>query len=440
MDLTGWMEQWNMFPPPGGTILCAVSGGRDSMCLLHYLWALSAQRDFSVAAAHLDHGMRPTATRDEAFVADFCREREIPFHVEHARVYEQAEAWGVSVEEAGRRARYEFLERTARQIGAERIATAHHRDDQAETVLLHLLRGTGTEGLAGIPPVRGKLIRPLLDTPRSEIEAYLSHHGLSYVEDETNEDLRYARNRLRREIWPALEQLHGGARENVARAAAIVRQENAYLNAQAAACLPPEGQALPCRTLLSAPEALRQRILRVYLDRAGCGRKDVGFAHWTALEQLCRTGGSLDLPGGWAAVCREGRLHLMQKAPATGEIVLTPEAPAMWQGCTVCLRPTGEGGLAMSVGTGDTVSLRSWRPGDALTLPGSRGSRTLKRLLADAGVTPERRPAVPVICVNGAAAAVWSVGVDRAYLPGEKDREIEITITERNDEGNGYDA
>ncbi|MBQ9393555.1 MAG: tRNA(Ile)-lysidine synthetase, partial [Oscillospiraceae bacterium] len=94
MDLTGWMEQWNMFPPPGGTILCAVSGGRDSMCLLHYLWTLSAQRDFSVAAAHLDHGMRPTATRDEAFVADFCREREIPFHVEHARVYEQAEAWG----------------------------------------------------------------------------------------------------------------------------------------------------------------------------------------------------------------------------------------------------------------------------------------------------------------------------------------------------------
>lgn len=310
MDLTGWMAEWNMFPAPGGTILCAVSGGRDSMCLLHYLHRLSAERDFRVAAAHLNHGMRPTAERDEELVRAFCAERDIPFYVGREKVYNRAAAWDLGVEETGRRLRYEFLTRTAETIGAQRIATAHHMGDQAETVIFNLLRGTGPEGLWCIPPVRGKLIRPLLNTSRQEIEDYLARWGVTYAEDDTNTDLSYARNRLRLAIWPELEKINGAARENVARAARIIRRENDYLDELAAERLPAEGSCIHCDALLSAPEVLRPRMLRLLIDRLDCGKKDFGQVHLAALERLAASGGLLSLPGGVGAVSRGGVLKL----------------------------------------------------------------------------------------------------------------------------------
>ena len=174
MDLMPWMQQQGMLPAAGETVLCAVSGGRDSVCLLHYLASLGRRRSFAVAAAHYNHLMRPTAGRDEAFVAGLCRELSVPLYVERGdvRAIARQEGWGV--EEAGRRLRYDFLERTADAIGASRIATAHHLSDQAETVVLNLLRGTGPEGLAGIPPVRGRLIRPPATDP-SAGDRGLSH-------------------------------------------------------------------------------------------------------------------------------------------------------------------------------------------------------------------------------------------------------------------------
>ena len=205
MNLLPWMERWGMLPPAGGTVLVAVSGGRDSVCLLHYLARLGTARGFSVAAAHLDHGQRPTAARDVAFVQSLCRTLDVPCHVGREDVPALARELGVGVEEAGRRARYEFLERTADEIGAARIATAHHAGDQAETVLLHLLRGAGTRGLRGIPPVRGRVVRPLLQTTRAEIEAYLEKNHLGHVEDETNADTTLRRNFLRLELMPQIE-------------------------------------------------------------------------------------------------------------------------------------------------------------------------------------------------------------------------------------------
>ena len=219
MDLIPWMERWGMLPPAGGLLLCAVSGGRDSVCLLHYLANLAPGRGFSVAAAHLNHKMRPEAQRDEDFVRTLCRKLDVPFYTEAVPVYETAEQWGLGVEETGRRLRYDFLQRTAGAIGAERIATAHHAQDQAETVLLNLLRGTGSEGLAGIPPVRGRIVRPLLQTSRREIEDYLEEQGLSHVEDSTNQDTHYARNRLRRELWPQLETINPALTRSIGRTA-----------------------------------------------------------------------------------------------------------------------------------------------------------------------------------------------------------------------------
>ena len=405
MDLLPWMTQWDMLPPKGGVILCAVSGGRDSMCLLHYLHRLGRERGFTVAAAHLDHHMRPTAERDVAIVTDFCRANHIPLRIGVTPVYEKAEEWRLTVEEAGRRARYEFLAAAANELHADKIATAHHQNDQAETVLLNLLRGTGPAGLAGIPPVRDNFIRPLLNTPRREIEDYVAENHIPYGDDETNFDLHYARNRLRRSLWPLLEEINPQATAHIAAAAAILRQEDGYLDALAAAYLPGEGAAIPRETLLSAPEALQSRLLRQLIDRAGGGKKDVSASHLRALLGLCRSGGTLPLPGGVTAVCRGDTLRLVPAAPSPAEQPLH-EGANRWGGYTIILSSQQGDPLP---GPGP-FTVRPWQGSDRMTLPGSRGSRTVKRLLTDAAIPRERWDGLPVVCCGGKPVYIPGIG------------------------------
>ena len=425
MDLLPWMERWHMLPPEGGVILCAVSGGRDSVCLLHYLTTIAPRRGFTVAAAHLNHRMRPEAQRDEDFVRGLCREWNVPFYTEAAPVYEIAARWGLSVEETGRRLRYDFLLRTADAIGAAYIATAHHAQDQAETVLLNLLRGTGPEGLGGIPPVRGRIIRPLLQTGRAEIEDYLQKNGLPHVEDSTNEDTHYVRNRLRRELWPQLETVNPAVTRAIDRTAEIVRGENAYLDTLAAERLPAEGTAVETAALLAAPEPLRPRMVRLLLDRLPTGKKDVSAVHMDAVLALAEGGGTLDLPGGARAVCRDGWLRLTVKEPAPPEMTLR-------QG----LNRWGDYDITLCGGEEHRVTVRSWKGSDRMAA--ERGSRSLKRLFADAGIPAELRDSLPVVCVDGTPHAVYGIKERTAPHSGET---IQIIINKREnhkeDTGNG---
>lgn len=427
MDLRPFMERWGMLPPSGGTMLVAVSGGRDSVCLLHYLATMP--RDFSVAAAHLDHGQRPTAGRDVAFVRQLCRELDVPLTVERADVPALARQRGVGLEEAGRMARYDFFRRTADSLGAQRIATAHHAADQAETVLLNLVRGTGMQGLAGIPPVRGRIVRPLLETSRDDIETYLKTHGLSHVEDETNRDTSLGRNRLRREVMPGLLSLHPGAAASICRTAELLRREDAFLDSLAAAYLPQEGLSASRERLLSAPEVLRLRALRLLAGRLPVGKKDFTAAHYRALEDLCRTGGALSLPGGASAVCRDGALTLSDAPTPLDEAALRPgdNLAGLWR-ITLSDAPVPDA-LALRSGP---WTVRPWRRDDRLTLPGSRGSRSLKRLFAERGIAPPERDTWPVLCLAGRPAAVWRVGIDQKALPECSGDTIYITITKNN--------
>lgn len=432
MDLTAWMEQWNMFPPKGGTILCAVSGGRDSVCLLHYLHGVSRARGFSLAAGHYNHHMRPTAQRDEDFVRGLCEELDVPFYTDGCDVVAAAAAAGLGVEEMGRRLRYEFLERLADELGAERIATAHHVADQAETVLLNLLRGTGPEGLGGIPPVRGRLIRPLLNTPREDIEAYLAEHGLGHVEDETNESLAFARNRLRKNVMPELEQINGALRQNIARTASLVRREDDYLNALAAEYLPEEGLEIDCKRLLAAPEVLRPRAVRLLAKRLDTGKKDWGAVHVEAILELVKKGrdGCLSLPEGAAAVCCSGVLRLQKEAASPDGALALTEGIHSWNGwrVTVNRQPDTAERRENAVYVKENcpgLLLDTWRSGEGLEMPGSRGRRSIKRLLTERGVPPQERQKIPCIRAGGIAAAVYGVGTDVHYLP-ENGRMTEI--------------
>ena len=196
---------WELIPS-GSRVLCAVSGGADSMCLLHLL---SAREDLTVLAAHYEHGLRgEESLRDADFVAAWCAQRGIPCTVEHGDAAAYARDHGMGIEEAARELRYAFLERTADALNCDRIATAHNADDNAETLLLNLCRGAGTAGLRGIPPRRGRIVRPLLDCTREEIEATLRDAGVPHVEDGSNRSLDYRRNRLRHQVLPLLRDLN----------------------------------------------------------------------------------------------------------------------------------------------------------------------------------------------------------------------------------------
>lgn len=435
MNLLPWMQQWNMLPAPGGTILCAVSGGRDSVCLLHYLHTLGEKQGFTVAAGHYNHHMRPTAQRDEDFVRALCRELGVAFYTDGCDVVETARQRGLGVEEAGRQLRYEFLARTADAIGAQRIATAHHQSDQAETVLLHLLRGTGPEGLRGIPPVRGRLIRPLLDTPRQEIEDYLTAHALGHVEDETNTSTAFARNRLRLEVMPQLEKINPAFVRNIARTAAIVGREDRYLDQLAQERLPAAGATISRTALREAPEALRPRMVRLLLDRLGMGKKDLSAVHIGAVLEMMDTGrGMVQLPGGVTAMCRNEMLSF-QRTEVLPPPMALQEGENRWGPWLITVR------RGISHSHVDKLTLRCrWpeqslqadvcRGSERLELPGSRGGRSVKRLLSERGVGPEERRCALAIRVDGALAAVAGLGTDQKYIPlsQDDDQVMEITV------------
>lgn len=438
MDLLAWMEQWHMLPEKGGVILCAVSGGRDSVCLLHYLHAISVQCGFSVTAGHYNHHMRPTAQRDESFVRDLCAQLEIPFYTDGADVCAVAKERHLGVEETGRQLRYAFLEQLADRIGAARIATAHHMADQAETVLLQLLRGTGPEGLAGIPPVRGRLIRPLLQTSRQEIEAYLDKHGLGHVEDETNESLDFSRNRLRKNVLPELEEIHPALRQNIARTAQIVRKENDYLNELARERLPQEGTEIACQMLLRAPEALRPRMVRLLLERLATGKKDVGAVHIEEILRAVERGGEsmTALPDNAAAIVRHGQLRFCVLPPCAQKTTLR-EGCTQWGSWRITLRQKKEEerqiphAIYLPCDTmNKTVQADTCAANERLILSGSRGGRSVKRLLTERGVPPEERLQTPCIRVDGKLAAVYGVGTAADFVPEEDGQQI-VIIFER---------
>lgn len=220
--------------PRDELILCALSGGGDSTALLHFL----KSQGFRVAAAHFDHHLRPTSGADAQLARALCRELDVPFYLGGSRVGELPG----NTEANARHARYAFLEATAEEIGAARIATAHNANDNLETVLLHLTRGCGLQGLTGIQPRRGKLVRPMLHTTRSAIEDYLKEHALAYATDESNADTHYARNRLRHQVVPVLESLNPRVAEAAARMTDRLRLDAQRLGPWTP---PPAAQTLP---------------------------------------------------------------------------------------------------------------------------------------------------------------------------------------------------
>jgi tRNA(Ile)-lysidine synthase len=307
-------------------VLVALSGGSDSVALATLLLALGEYGDFQVAGvAHFNHQLRDTAARDEAFCRSLAERLRLPIVVDTADVRAHARQHGLSTEDAARRVRYEFLERTADALKATRIATGHTQDDQAETLLLKLMRGAGLTGLGGVYPRRGRIIRPLLDVSRADLRRYLESAGAAWVEDETNDDLDNPRNRIRHRVLPELDRAAGGAtRPAIARAAALIREDGQWLDDRAdecwgtAAVRRPDGIEFELHILAGIPPPILRRLLLRGM-RVAAGDREVGLEHVEAVMAVLASGagsgsGGIDIPGARMEL-RAGKLVLIQQKP-----------------------------------------------------------------------------------------------------------------------------
>ena len=416
--------------PAGARVLCAVSGGLDSMCLLYFLDTWGPSAGFTAAADHFNHQLRgETADRDEDFVRTWCAGRNIPCYVGRGDTRALAAEEGLSLEEAARKLRYAFLEETAKREGFDAILTAHHADDNAETVLLNLIRGTGSAGLAGIPAQRGSLFRPFLQITRDTLAAYAAAHQIPHVEDETNACADAAdRNLLRLEVIPLLRQINPRAVEHMSAAAGRLREMETGLEdltaryLRAASCRPGR-VTIPLGKLAEVPDFLRPKVLLGLFDLLGTGRRDIGAVHLEAIGRLWAGHGNdarISLPHGVTARLAASRLILETlPAPRTrAELVLG--CPLRWGGYTLTLLDHRSGeGLALCPGTvGESVAVAPCDAGARLTLPGTHGGgRTVKRLCLDRGIPLAERESLPAIYAGESLAAVWGLGVDLRFLP-----------------------
>ena len=400
-----------------------MSGGLDSMCLLDFTVRWAAGRGIAVAAAHFNHRLRgETADRDEAFVREYCAARGIPFASGRGDTRALAAREGLSIEEAARRLRYEFLEEIRAQRDSAAILTAHHADDNAETMLLNLCRGTGSAGL-GIPAVRGNVCRPFLEITRAELEDYAAARGLPHVEDETNGEDGASRNLLRHRVLPVLREINPKAAQNMARAAGLLAAEDAALDALAEELLArakvSQGRAsLEWAALGSVPEAVRGRAVLDLMERACGHRKDLSSAHVKAVLEL-EKGRECSLPYGLLARNGGAELEIFRTPPVPETVKLTPGETVRFGSWFVSLNVGGtEGKFSYRLSLSRPLEVTTWRSGDRMTLPGSRGKRTIKRLWADAGIPPGQRDGLPVLRLGERIVAAPYLGVDQGFTAG----------------------
>lgn len=434
----------------GASAVVGVSGGADSVALLHMLTALVPSMGFTVCAAHFNHGIRGAAAdADEAFVRRLCARLGVPLFCGRADVPSLAERRGQTLEQAAREARYAFLEEARVHFGADVIAVAHHMDDQAETLLLHLARGAGLAGLVGMKARRGRVIRPLLPLRRSEIEAYLSQEGLSFCTDETNLLRDSTRNRIRLDVLPYLaEHVNPAIVPALCAASELLAQDEAYLCEAAGQRLlsVQRGENAYDRAALAAlPPALLGRAVRMALAAAGA-EKDIERTHVEQVIALLqgRTGARLHLPGvdvwvDYALLC-VGRLPEEASEPfevplvRAGEtrtekgVFLAEEVPPErfvrdpFIACFDLAKLPAEG-----------LSVRSRRPGDRFFPLNAPGRRKLKEFFIDKKV-PRAEREVPLIACGQEILFVPGFSVADTVKVDEKTaRILRVTYIPRTD-------
>lgn len=394
---------------PGDTLTCAVSGGADSVALLFGMYLLREKLGITLSAAHFNHRLRgEESDRDEQFVRDFCSRYDIPLSVGSAQVV----AGKKGLEAAAREARYAFF---ATLPG--KIATAHTADDNAETVLMHLVRGTGLRGLGGISPVNGNIIRPMLTVTRQEVLAFLEEYCLSHVEDSSNKTDDFLRNRLRHRVMPFLKEENPRLAENLSQMAMELRQD--------AQALELDGKLPSVGELREMDPALRSRKISRFLKENGVPEPE--RSHIRAVDSLIfseKPSARTNLPGAVTVGRDYDRLVVLEQKTAPDEVTLLPgdtlQLP-QW-GMMASYVPAQQiinTKEIFTVSASGPVVLRSRQAGDSIRL--NAGTCTLKKLFIDRKIPAHQRPYIPVLADGQGVLGVYGIGanVDRlaAQLP-----------------------
>ncbi len=404
--LERFVKQYKMLQP-GDRVVCAVSGGADSVALLFCMYLLAEKLQISLSAAHFNHHLRgEESDRDEAFVRALCKYYDIPLQVGQGKII----AGKKGLEAAAREARYSFF-RTL----TGKIATAHTADDNAETLLMHMVRGSGLKGLGAIAPVNGVFIRPMLEITRQEVLAFLDAYHLRYVTDSSNKTDAFLRNRIRHHVMPLLKQENPKLAENLSAMALRLREDEQVLNELSQVSALPDVAALQG---MAAP--LRRRMLGAFLEE--CGVLEPEAEHIALAESLVfsdKPSAKANFPGG-VTVCRNyERLEKTDIAPPFESIVLPCPGVVEIPGTGVRVICTNAEALTetadcFTVASIGEILVRSRQSGDAMKTAG--GTKSLKKLFIDSKLPATRRLLTPVIADSCGVLGVYGFGANKDRL------------------------
>ncbi len=451
----------------GDKVLVAVSGGADSVCLFHILYSLAQELDFSIAAAHLNHSLREAADKDEEFVKLLCRAYGVKVYTKKEDVGHLANETGKTLEEAGRVARYRFFHEVADQKGCACIATAHNQNDNAETVLLNLLRGAGTDGLCGIPYVRGDgIIRPILNVSRAEIEEYCAANDLNFRIDESNADSTFTRNRVRHELLPFLqEKFNPNIIEGLTNLTENISEDAEFLNSYAQRLFERLQSPMPKRTpvmldiesLRLVQRSIQTRLVRLAARRANEQCAELGKKHIDAVLDLLekQTGARADLPDGLRAEVRYGWLVFEKKAKFVkkntenskkNEFCIEVEAENSYNIEIIGkLFTFSVSDIEMVVKTEHptlldydkikdfSLCLRGRQRGDKMAVYADGRRKTVKSLLIDRKIPREERDGFPLLCSGDEVLAIPDVRVGEPYRVRKNTKRVLVITSEKID-------
>lgn len=425
---------------PGDKVIIALSGGADSMCLAHVLCSLSERMEFEAAAAHMNHNIRGEAAENDAEAAKKLSESlGIDFYYHSTDVIGYSKQHSISEELAGRELRYSFFKELQKKYGFNKTATAHNKNDNAETLLMNFIRGSSVSGLCGIPVKRGTIIRPLIEVTRSEIEEYCRENKLPYVTDSTNLEDIYTRNKVRLKLIPKLQnEFNPNFINTVTANASIISEENEYINTEAKKVYEKLKENTSVTELNKLHNAIKRRVIMLLLTDKYGSAADISSSAVEDISELCKknqTGKRVNIPNGYIALTEYGRLVIRKPKPAEsfsyklniGDKVYIPQLNSHIT-VEVCTEKQRDKCIYISCDEAEELYVRSRKNGDIFFPEGMHGRKKLKEFFIDKKIPAESRLLIPIITVGGEIAAVSDMRTDRRYAFGRNKINLKINI------------
>ncbi|MBQ7876741.1 MAG: tRNA lysidine(34) synthetase TilS [Clostridia bacterium] len=423
----------------GDKVVCAVSGGADSMALLCVLYELREKLGIELYAANVNHSIRgEEGDRDSEFVRDFCKEKGIELFYKKLDIPRIAKEEQISEEECGRRERYCFFDEITKKLGGAHIATGHHRGDNAETVLFNLFRGSGLKGLSGIPYKRDNIIRPLLDVSKDEIKSYLTKKNITWCEDSTNKECDYTRNKMRNIVLFEAEKIFPKAEEKISAVSQMLRQDDEYLNELATKSGAFEDGVILKDEFVKLPESLRRRVVAEALNRWQVREIDTKKIKAVYDIILGGTGKGVDLGSNIRIVQSYGKIYKTEKKPSenhgekyifkNGENLEISTSDGVWSIKTVDKTVKMRDNKMMTFFDAEllpeSLVIRGREEGDFMYPYGMDGKKKIKKIFIDLKIRKEIRDKILMLANNDEILFIPGVRKSAKYQPSEKTKKF----------------